>query len=251
MSDPLIVIPARLAAERLPGKPLVEIAGTPLIAHVWRRAVEARLGPVLVATDAAEIAEVIEAAGGEAISTDPGHASGSDRVLEAVTKVDAAGRHEIVINLQGDMPNIKARYLRAAARVLDDAAVDIGTLAARIPDAARGTEASVVKVIGTEIAPNRLRALYFTRAAAPWGDGGLLEHIGVYAFRRAALARFANLPRSPLEKREQLEQLRALEAGMRIDVALIDEAPLSVDTPADLVRARAYFANNLSDPIPS
>jgi 3-deoxy-manno-octulosonate cytidylyltransferase (CMP-KDO synthetase) len=251
MSDPLIVIPARMAAERLPDKPLADIAGAPLIVHVWRRAVEARLGPVLVATDAAEVARVIEAAGGEAISTDPRHASGSDRVLEAVTKIDPVGRHEIVLNLQADMPNIKAAHLRAAARVLDDAAVDIGTLAARIADAARGSEASVVKVVGSEIAPNRLRALYFSRAAAPWGDGGLLEHVGVYAFRRTALARFASLPRSPLEKRERLEQLRALEAGMRIDVALIDEAPLSVDTPTDLARARACFANKLSDPIAS
>jgi 3-deoxy-manno-octulosonate cytidylyltransferase (CMP-KDO synthetase) len=241
MPEPIVVIPARMAAERLPGKPLLDIAGTPLIVHVWRRAREAALGPVLVATDTAEIARAVEAAGGAAILTSAEHQSGSDRVLAAVREADPTGRHDIVVNLQGDMPNIGPQMLRAAADLLADAAVDIATLAAPMRDRQRGEHASVVKVIGTASGEKRLRALYFTRVPAPHGDGDLLEHIGVYAFRRAALIRFASLPRSPLEIRERLEQLRALEAGMRIDVALVDAAPISVDTPADLERARAYF----------
>ena len=243
MPHPLIVIPARMAAERLPGKPLAEISGSPLIVHVWRRAMAARLGPVLVATDAPEIAGAVEVAGGEAVMTRPAHRSGSDRVLEAVTKADPAGRHEIVVNVQGDMPDISSEALHAAVHLLADRFVDIGTLAAPVAEPRRGGEPSVVKVVGAEIAPNRLRALYFSRVAVPWGEGEFLGHIGVYAFRRAALARFGSLPCSALEKRERLEQLRALEAGMRIDVALIDEAPISVDTPADLARARASFGS--------
>jgi 3-deoxy-manno-octulosonate cytidylyltransferase (CMP-KDO synthetase) len=241
MTEPLIVIPARMAAERLPGKPLLSIAGTPLILHVWRCAQEAGLGPSLVATDAPDIVRVIEAAGGTAILTRANHETGSDRVFEAVLAADPEGRHEIVINLQGDMPNIAPDAIRAAALPLADSTVEIGTLAAPISEPAGRENPNIVKVIGTPVAEKRLRALYFTRAAAPSGEGDLLQHIGVYAFRRSALARFAALPRSPLEKRERLEQLRAFEAGMRIDVTLIDEAPIGVDTPADLERARAYF----------
>jgi 3-deoxy-manno-octulosonate cytidylyltransferase (CMP-KDO synthetase) len=241
MTEPILVIPARMAAERLPGKPLLEVGGVPLVVHVWRRAQEAGLGPVFVATDTAEIARAIEAAGGQAILTSPEHQSGSDRVFEAVSKIDPTGRHGIVINLQGDMPGIAPQAIRAAADPLADGAVDIATLGTRSAESGRSANPNVVKVIATPVAENRLRALYFTRASAPWGDGDLLEHIGVYAFRRSALERFAALPRSPLEKRERLEQLRALEAGMRIDVALVEEAPINVDMPADLTRARAYF----------
>lgn len=241
MTQPIILIPARLAAERLPGKPLLDICGVPLVVHVWRRACEAELGPVLVATDTPEIARAVEAAGGKAILTSGEHASGSDRVFEAVTAADGDGRHDIVINLQADMPEITSRTVRAAALPLADPAVDIGTVARIIAEPDLSKDPAVVKLIGTRIGENRLRALYFTRAVAPWGEGDLLQHIGVYAFRRSALARFAALPRSALERRERLEQLRALEAGMRIDVAVVNEAPIGVDTPANLQRARAYF----------
>lgn len=251
MADPIIVIPARMAAERLPGKPLLELAGIPLVVHVWRRAREAALGPVVVATDSPEVARVIAASGGTAMLTRSEHQTGSDRAFEAVLRADAGSRHDIVINLQGDMPDIDSRAFRAAAKLLDDAAVDIATLAAPISTAAGRENSNVVKVVGTALSETRLRALYFTRAAAPWGDGRLLQHVGLYAFRRAALARFAALPRSQLEQRERLEQLRALEAGMRIDVALLDKAPLSIDTAADLARARADFEAKLSGETPS
>jgi 3-deoxy-manno-octulosonate cytidylyltransferase (CMP-KDO synthetase) len=245
MTEPIIIIPARLAAERLPGKPLLDVCGVPLVVHVWRRAREAELGPVLVATDAPEIARAVEAAGGTAMMTGAEHASGSDRVFEAVTAADGDGRHDIVINLQGDMPDIAASTLRAGALPLADLAVDIGTVATTLSEPELSEDPAVVKLIGTRIGKNRLRALYFTRAVAPWGKGDLLQHIGVYAFRRSALARFAALPRSALERREGLEQLRAVEAGMRIDVALVDEAPIGVDTPASLQRARAYFEGKI------
>jgi 3-deoxy-manno-octulosonate cytidylyltransferase (CMP-KDO synthetase) len=247
MTEPIIVIPARMAAERLPGKPLLDIGGMPLIVHVWRRAQEAGLGPVLVATEAPEIARIIEAAGGTAMMTSTGHASGSDRVFEAVTAADRDSRHDIVINLQADMPDIAPEILRAAALPLVDPTVDIGTVATATAEPRLAEDPNLVKVIGTQVGANRLRALYFTRAIAPWGKGDLLLHIGVYAFRRSALARFAALPPSPLEKRERLEQLRALEAGMRIDVALVDAAPIGVDTPADLARARARFGETMSE----
>jgi 3-deoxy-manno-octulosonate cytidylyltransferase (CMP-KDO synthetase) len=235
-----------MAAERLPGKPLVDIGGLPLIVHVWRRAQEAGLGPVVVATDAPEIARAVEAAGGSAIMTRADHASGSDRVFEAVTAADRDGRHDVVINLQGDMPDMAPKTLRAATVPLADRAVDIGTAAAATADPRLAADPNLVKVIGTQLGANRLRALYFTRGLGPWGKGDLLLHIGVYAFRRSALARFAALPPSPLEKRERLEQLRALEAGMRIDVALVDAMPIGVDTPADLQRARACFGERMS-----
>jgi 3-deoxy-manno-octulosonate cytidylyltransferase (CMP-KDO synthetase) len=246
MTEPIIIIPARMAAERLPGKPLSDIGGLPLIVHVWRRAQEAGLGPVVVATDAPEIARAVEAAGGSAIMTRAEHPSGSDRVFEAVTAADRAGRHDVVINLQGDMPDMAPEILRAAARPLADPAVDIGTAATATADRRLAADPNLVKVIGTQVGTNRLRALYFTRGLVPWGQGDLLLHIGVYAFRRSAMARFAALAPSPLERRERLEQLRALEAGMRIDVAVVDAMPVSVDTPADLARVRACFGERMS-----
>jgi 3-deoxy-manno-octulosonate cytidylyltransferase (CMP-KDO synthetase) len=245
MTQPIIVIPARMAAERLPGKPLLDIGGMPMVVHVWRRAQEAALGPVLVATDAPEIVRVIEAAGGAAVLTGAEHETGSDRVFEAIQAADGAARHDVVINLQGDMPGIAPPLLRAASLPLADPAVDIATLAAPMAEWAGREDPNVVKVIATPVTESRLRALYFTRAAAPWGEGDLLQHIGVYAFRRSALARLAALPRSALEKRERLEQLRALEAGMRIDVTLVEEAPIGVDTPADVARVRGYFQTRM------
>ena len=242
MSDPLVLIPARLAATRLPEKPLADIAGEPMIVHVWRRAIEAGLGPVVVCTDTPAIVQAVEAVGGLAVMTRPDHPSGSDRLAEALEVIDPEGRHDVVVNVQGDLPTIDPRAIAAAVVPLADRGVDIATLCAVITRPEERTEPSVVKLVGSEIAPGRLRALYFTRATAPYGDGPLLHHIGLYAYRRRALARFVALPPSPLELREKLEQLRALEAGMRIDAVVVDDVPLGVDTPHDLERARAVLA---------
>jgi 3-deoxy-manno-octulosonate cytidylyltransferase (CMP-KDO synthetase) len=242
MSASIVIIPARLASTRLPGKPLADIHGEPMIVHVWRRAIEADVGPVLVAADHASIVEAVTAVGGRAILTRRDHASGSDRIFEAISTVDPDRRYEIVVNVQGDLPTIEATSVRAALAPMRDEAVDIATLASPIARAEERDDPNVVKAVGAEIAPGRLRALYFTRATAPWGDGVLLHHIGLYAWRRSALARFVALPPSPLERRERLEQLRALEAGMRIDIALVDAAPLGVDTPHELARARSMLA---------
>jgi 3-deoxy-manno-octulosonate cytidylyltransferase (CMP-KDO synthetase) len=238
MSDPILIIPARMAATRLPGKPLADINGEPMIVHVWRRALESGVGPVLVATDSVDIAAVIRGRGGLVAMTRADHPSGSDRIHEALESHDPDGRHAVVVNLQGDFPTIDPRALAVAILPLADPAVDIATLAAAIVDEDERTAPSVVKVIGSEIAPGRLRALYFTRATAPYGPGPLYHHVGVYAYRRKALARFVGLPPSPLERREALEQLRAIEAGLRIDVSIIDHVPRGVDTPQDLDRAR-------------
>ena len=242
MTHPIVLIPARMSSTRLPGKPLADINGEPMIAHVWRRAVEADVGPVLVAADDERVVAAVEAAGGRAVMTRPDHNSGSDRIFEALGACDPAGRHDVVVNLQGDLPTIEAEAVRAAVAPLDDPAVDIATLATPIRRAEDRDDPNVVKAVATEVAPGRLRALYFTRARAPWGEGPLLHHIGLYVYRREALARFVALKPSPLEQRERLEQLRALEAGMRIDVALVDVAPLGVDTAEELARARAMLA---------
>jgi 3-deoxy-manno-octulosonate cytidylyltransferase (CMP-KDO synthetase) len=242
MADVLTVIPARLAAIRLPGKPLADIAGTPMIVHVLRRAEAAQLGLVVVATDSPEIEAAVQKAGGRAVMTSAAHGSGSDRIFEALGKVDPEGRAGIVINLQGDLPTIAPSDIAAALTPLADPAVDIATLAAEISHPAERDDPNVVKVVGTPLARDRMRALYFSRATVPSGEGPLYHHIGLYAFRRAALERFVKLAPSPLERREKLEQLRALEAGMRIDVAIVDSVPLGVDTPADLARARAVLS---------
>jgi 3-deoxy-manno-octulosonate cytidylyltransferase (CMP-KDO synthetase) len=237
-NDVLIVIPARMASTRLPGKPLADIAGEPMIVHVMRRAQAAGVGEVVVATDAEAIAAAIEKAGGRAVMTRADHASGSDRIFEALGSADPTARFKIIVNVQGDLPTLEPQDIRAAIAPLDDPAVDIGTLAAEIVRAEERTNPNVVKVVGTPIGPSRLRALYFTRATAPTGDGPLYHHIGLYAYRRPALVRFVGLRPSPLEQRERLEQLRAVEAGMRIDVAVVNSVPLGVDTPEDLDRAR-------------
>jgi 3-deoxy-manno-octulosonate cytidylyltransferase (CMP-KDO synthetase) len=242
MSDPLILIPARLAATRLPDKPLADIHGQPMIVHVWKRAMEAGIGPVAVATDSPAIIEAVEAAGGRAVMTRSGHQSGSDRIKEAADTLDPEGRHDVIVNLQGDFPTIDPAAIAMSIEPLADPAVMIATLAAEIIDEEEKTAPSVVKLIGSIVAPGRMRALYFTRATAPTGEGPLHHHVGVYAYRRKALERFVSLPQSPLELREKLEQLRALEDGMRIDVRIIDHVPRGVDTPADLDRARAILA---------
>jgi 3-deoxy-manno-octulosonate cytidylyltransferase (CMP-KDO synthetase) len=239
----LVLIPARMASTRLPGKPLADIAGRPMIAHVLDRAVESGLGPVFVATDSEQIATAVAKAGGQAVMTRADHASGSDRIFEAMARI--GGGADIVVNLQGDLPTIDPAEIRAVLAPLSDPAVDIATLAAEIRQPEERTNPNVVKVVGTPVGPDnarRLRALYFTRATAPHGDGPLYHHIGLYAYRRAALERFVRLPASALEKREKLEQLRALEAGMRIDVAIVTAVPLGVDTPHDLETARAMLA---------
>lgn len=238
----LVLIPARMAATRLPGKPLLNICGVPMVVHVLRRALAAGIGRVAVATDTPAIAEAVAAHGGEVVMTRADHPSGSDRIHEALQNLDPARMIETVINLQGDFPTIRPEQIGAVLPPLDDPAVDIATLAAEIHTEEEATNPNVVKVIGSPLGDNRLRALYFTRATAPWGDGPRYHHIGLYAYRRAALERFVALPPSPLEQREKLEQLRALEAGMRIDVGIVDSVPRGVDTPADLETARRVLA---------
>jgi 3-deoxy-manno-octulosonate cytidylyltransferase (CMP-KDO synthetase) len=242
MAETLILIPARMAASRLPGKPLADIGGLPMIVHVMNRAEAAGAGQVVVATDSLEIQAAVQKAGGRAVITRADHASGSDRVFEALGIVDPDGKAETVVNVQGDLPTVASSDIAAAAALLADGTVDIGTVAAVITRPDERDNPSVVKVVGTPLAPGRLRALYFTRATAPYGDGPLYHHIGLYAYRRRALERFVGLPPSPLEQREKLEQLRALEAGMRIDVAVVESAPLGVDTPEDLARARRMLS---------
>jgi 3-deoxy-manno-octulosonate cytidylyltransferase (CMP-KDO synthetase) len=234
----LVLIPARMASTRLPGKPLLDIDGLPMIVHVLRRAELAGIGRVAVATDTADIAAAVRAHGGEAVMTRADHPSGSDRIHEAAQLLDPDGRCEIVVNLQGDFPTISPDNIRDVLAPLDDPAVDIATLAAEIHTEEEALNPNVVKAIGSPVEGRRLRALYFTRATAPTGDGPRYHHIGLYAYRRRALERFVALPPSPLEKQERLEQLRALEAGMRIDVTIVDTVPRGVDTPADLETAR-------------
>lgn len=238
-ASPIVIVPARMASTRLPSKPLADIHGAPMIVHVWRRAVEADIGPVVVAADDPAIVAAVEAAGGRAVLTGSHHQSGSDRIFEALNRVDPEGRHDVVVNVQGDLPTVERESVRAAIRPLADPAVDIATLGCAIVREEEKTEPSVVKIVGAPVAPDRLRALYFTRATAPYGEGPLYHHIGLYAYRRAALARFVSLKPSALEQREKLEQLRALEDGMRIDAQIVEAVPLGVDTPADLERARA------------
>jgi 3-deoxy-manno-octulosonate cytidylyltransferase (CMP-KDO synthetase) len=240
--DVIILIPARLAATRLPGKPLIDIAGRPMIAHVLARAMAAGVGEVVVATDSEAVCVAAEKAGARAVMTAVDHPSGSDRIFEALTHIDPEARIRTVVNVQGDLPTLDPADVRAALAPLGDPAVDIATIAAEIRDPAERANPNVVKVVGSPIDARRLRALYFTRATAPYGEGPLYHHIGLYAYRRAALARFVALAPSPLEKREKLEQLRALEAGMRIDVTLVDSVPLGVDTPDELEKARALLA---------
>lgn len=249
-ADPsaLVVIPARMASTRLPDKPLADIAGKPMIVHVVERGLSVGIGPVIVACDHPDIKAAVEAAGGTAVMTDPNLPSGSDRVRAAAQAVDPERRYGIVLNLQGDVPLIDAQAIRAAFDPLVDPLVDIGTIATEIRTEAGKSDPSFVKTIGTPVGPRRLRALYFTRATAPTGPGPLYQHIGLYAYRRDVLDRFVALPPSPLEMRESLEQLRALEAGMRIDVGLIDSVPMDVNTPRDLEAVRAAFASHPANP---
>ena len=240
---PILLIPARLAATRLPAKPLADIGGVPMIVRVMRQAMAAELGPVVVAAGDPEIVTAVEAAGGNTVLTDPALPSGSDRIHAALQLFDPEGRHDLVVNLQGDLPALDPGQIRAVVAALEESGADIATLAAQITDPAERDNPHVVKAVVAWQPDGRLgQALYFTRATAPSGDGPLFHHVGIYAYRRAALTRFVTLPPSPLEKREKLEQLRALEAGMSIAVARVDATPLSVDTPADLERARKLLS---------
>ena len=240
--NPILLIPARMASTRLPGKPLADIAGVPMIVRVWRQAMAAGLGPVVVAAAEPQIVAAVEKAGGRAVLTDPDLASGSDRIHAALQSLDPQGAHDMVVNLQGDLPALEPEAIRAVVLALEKSRADIATLAAEITDPAERDNPSVVKAVVAWEPDGRLgRALYFTRATAPTGEGPLFHHVGLYAYTRDALARFVALPPSPLEKREKLEQLRALEAHMSIAVARVDRVPLSVDTPADLERAQRFF----------
>jgi len=240
---PILLIPARMASTRLPHKPLADIGGVPMIVRVWARAVAAGLGPVVVAAGEPEIVAAVEKAGGQAVLTDPELPSGSDRIWAALNQVDRANEHDVVVNLQGDLPALDPDQLKTVVTALDRSSADIATLAAPIDNEVDAVNPAVVKAVVAWDADERLgRALYFTRATAPTGDGTLYHHVGLYAYRREALESFVALPPSPLEEREKLEQLRALEAGMSIWVARVDEAPLSVDTPADLEKARRILS---------
>jgi 3-deoxy-manno-octulosonate cytidylyltransferase (CMP-KDO synthetase) len=240
---PIILIPARMASTRLPGKPLAMIGDAPMIVQVWRRAIAAEVGPVAVACAEAAVAEAIRGVGGTAVMTDPELPRGSDRIHAALMTLDPKGVHDVVINLQGDLPTLPPVLLRRVLLPLASPDFDVGSLVTPIQSEAEAKATSVVKAVcafrdGAEVAP----ALYFSRSPVPWGEGPLWHHLGVYAYRRAALDRFVSLPESPLEIRESLEQLRLLEAGMRIGVAHAESAPFGVDTPEDLERARRIFA---------
>ncbi|NTG71921.1 3-deoxy-manno-octulosonate cytidylyltransferase [Agrobacterium rhizogenes] len=238
----LVLIPARMASRRLPGKPLADICGLPMIVQVAKRAREAAIGRIVVAVDHDDTYAAVANAGFDVVMTGMDHQSGSDRIHEALRAVDPDGRAEIIVNVQGDLPTIDPETIRASLRPLENPAVDIATLTVEIKDEEEKTLPSVVKVVGSAISESRLRALYFTRATAPYGKGPLYHHIGLYTYRRAALEKFVSLGPSPLEKRESLEQLRALEAGMRIDVEIVDTIPLGVDTAADLEKARRILS---------
>ena len=237
---PIVLIPARMASTRLPGKPLADIAGTPMIVRVWRQAIAAEIGPVVVAAAEREIAAAIEAVGGRAVLTPPELPSGSDRIFAALERVDRAGDHDVIVNLQGDLPDLDPGYIRKVIEPLSNPAVDIATLVVEIDNDADRADPNVVKPAVVWSSDGRSgRALYFSRATIPSGAGSVFHHLGIYAYRRAALTRFVALSPSPLEKREKLEQLRALEAGMHVAVMRVDSVPLSVDTADDLAKARA------------
>ena len=243
--NPVVLIPARMAATRLPGKPLADIAGAPMIVRVMRQALAAGIGPVVVAAGEQAIVEAVERAGGRAVLTDPDLPSGSDRILAALNETDPGGVHDVVINLQGDIPFVEPQVLAATVNLLgEQPTCDIATVMVAEADPAERTNPDIPKVIAAMQPDGRSgRALYFTRSA-PYGDGPVWLHHGVYGYRRQALIRFTAAPPSPLELRERLEQLRALEMGMSIWAAVIDAAPISVDNPADLERARDYARNH-------
>ncbi|KQM30296.1 3-deoxy-manno-octulosonate cytidylyltransferase [Rhizobium sp. Leaf68] len=239
----IVLIPARMASTRLPGKPLADINGKPMIVQVALRAREAGAERIVVAVDDERVFDAVKAAGFDVIMTRNDHQSGSDRIYEALQKADPEGRAEFVINVQGDLPTIEPETIRASLLPMDNPEVDIATLTVPITDEDEKSNPSIVKIVGSPLSQTRLRALYFTRATAPYGHGPLYHHIGLYTYRRAALAKFVSLKPSVLELRESLEQLRALEAGMRIDAEIVRSIPLGVDTQPQLETARKILAN--------
>lgn len=241
--NPIIIIPARLASSRLPNKPLAEIGGVPMIVQVMKRGLEAAIAPVIVACDSDAIKAAVEAAGGTAILTEPTLPSGSDRIYAALEAHDPEGKHDIILNLQGDLPTLAPALLHQLLALLTASGADISTLAAPITDETEHDNPNVVKAIFAHAEAGQGRALYFTRATAPHHVGTRYHHIGLYGYTRAALATFVSLPPSALETRERLEQLRALEAGMHIEVGVADTVPLGVDTPEDLAQARRLLKN--------
>jgi len=242
-THPIILIPARMASTRLPGKPLADILGLPMIVQVLRRAQEAQIGPVAIACAEPEIAAAVEAAGGRAVLTRPDHPSGSDRIFEALQQLDPQGQYDAIINVQGDLPSVEPATIAAVFALLKNPDVDIATAVAPIDNEHDKNNPAVVKA-ALEVKPGARagRALYFSRTTMPSGEGVLWHHIGLYGYRRDALERFVKLPPAEIEKREKLEQLRALADGMRVDAALVDEVPLGVDTPDDLEKARRLLA---------
>lgn len=241
--NPLVLIPSRMASTRLPGKPLADINGLPMIVQVYKRASEANIGRVVVAADDQSIIDAVLGAGGEAILTRADHTNGSDRIHEAMEAVDPDGKHDVIINVQGDLPTVDVQSIQAACKLLEKDSVDISTIAVEIIEDAEKTNPNVVKVIGSPLSDGNMKALYFTRATAPYGEGPLYHHVGLYGYKREALTRYVSLSPSTLEMRESLEQLRALETGMSIEVAIVDTIPLGVDTPADLEKARTLLAS--------
>jgi 3-deoxy-manno-octulosonate cytidylyltransferase (CMP-KDO synthetase) len=245
--NPLVIIPSRMAAERLPGKPLVDIGGLPMIVQVMQRAERADIGPVIVACDGEEIKKAVGRHGGQVVITDPALPSGTDRVHAAAEAFDPKGEHDIIINVQGDIPTVDPATIKAVLEPLEDPAFDIATPVALIREEWEKTDPAVVKPILSFHNDRIARALYFTRATAPSGPGPLYHHVGIYAFRREALHRFVSLRPSSLEKRERLEQLRALEAGMSIGAVVVEKAPLGVDTKEQLERVRQAFESQFAD----
>lgn len=241
--NPLVLIPSRMASTRLPGKPLADINGLPMIVQVYKRASEANIGRVVVAADDQAIMDAVMGAGGEAIMTRADHTNGSDRIHEAMEAIDPDAKHDVIINVQGDLPTIDVQSIQATCKILEKENVDISTIAVEIVEETEKTNPNVVKIVASPLGDGNMRALYFTRATAPYGEGPLYHHIGLYGYKREALKRYVSLSPSTLEMRESLEQLRALEAGMSIEVALVDTIPLGVDTPADLEKARTLLAS--------
>ncbi|WP_175868456.1 3-deoxy-manno-octulosonate cytidylyltransferase [Bartonella gabonensis] len=240
--EPIILIPARISSTRLPQKALAEIGGKPMIVHVVEQAKKAAIGRTIVATDHNDIAKAVAEYGHECIMTRSDHKSGSDRIYEALMRIDPEQRYNAILNIQGDLPTITPREIISALRPLENSFTNIATLGAHIIEENEKRDPNVVKIIGTPLSQNRLRALYFTRATAPYGDGPLYHHIGIYVYRREALEKFVSFKPSTLEMREKLEQLRALEHNMRIDVEIVDTIPLGVDTQRDLDRIRKILA---------
>lgn len=239
----IVLIPARMASTRLPGKPLADICGKPMIVQVALRAREAGAERIVVAVDNEQVFDAVKSAGFDVTMTRQDHQSGSDRIYEALQKADPNGSAEFIINVQGDLPTIEPETIRASLRPMEDPSVDIATLTVPITDEEEKTDPSIVKIVGSPLSDTRLRALYFTRATAPYGNGPLYHHIGLYTYRRAALEKFVSLKPSVLEKRESLEQLRAVEAGMRIDAEIVNSVPLGVDTQPQLETARKILSS--------